>query len=405
MKWLRFAFRNVLRNRRRSLVTITLVAVGVTAILSAQGFSSNTNEMIRGITVDRIGNLIVSHPEYFERDEESTMELGMDGYGELRKVLESDERVKYVLPELRFSGMVSTSDKNGVFRGIAVDPLTFNRENSGISFVSGGPLSETTDRTKDPEIILGKDLAESLNVEVGDSLTLMSTTTYKGLNAIDYRVVGTVDVGSIQVNRFLIYMNLVDAQELIDTDEIHTLAVHLNDFYQTELIQGELNSGLSDWGVTHWSEEADTYDRVRALFGGIFGVMTFIVMIMVFFSVSNTMSQTVVERTREIGTMAALGTPKRSIIFNFVAEAFVIAFVGTIIGTALAFLIGAILASGGAQLPPGPGFTNPLPLNFLISSSLIVKTSIGLLIACTVASWFSARRGVKQPIVEALTHV
>lgn len=80
MRWLKFAFKNILRNSRRSIVTVTLVAVGVAAILSAQGFSNNTNHLIMEFTVDRIGSLIVSHAEFFDRDEESTMEMGLSDY-------------------------------------------------------------------------------------------------------------------------------------------------------------------------------------------------------------------------------------------------------------------------------------------------------------------------------------
>ncbi len=405
MKWFKFAFRNVLRNRRRSLVTIILVTIGVAAILSAQGFSSHTNHRIQGITVDRIGNLIVSHPEYFERDEVRTMELGIVDYNVLMNKLRGDERVKYVFPELRLSGMVSNGDKTSIFRAIAVDHTTFDREHGGIRFVSGGALSEVSDMPLDPEVILGKDLAESLNVDVGDYLTLMSTTTYKGINAVDFRVVGTVDIGSLQGNRYIIYLNLSDAQELVDTDAIHTLSIHLHDFEKTEIMQHKFTEDLVDLKVTHWSEEAEAYDRVKALFGGIFGVMTLIVMIMVFFSVSNTMSQTVVERTREIGTLAALGTGRSVIVFNFVTEAIIIALIGSSLGVVVASVVGIVLSASGAELPPGPGFTNPIPISFLISTSLMVKTSISLIVACAAASWFSARRGVKQPIVDALTHV
>ncbi len=405
MRWLKFAFKNILRNSRRSIVTVTLVAVGVAAILSAQGFSNNTNHLIMEFTVDRIGSLIVSHAEFFDRDEESTMEMGLSDYEGVKKILETDSRVDLVLPSMRFSGMISSDEKTGIFRALAVDAVEFHRDNSRTTFITGKALSLNPNMDGDPELVLGKDLAKSLNAEVGSSLTLMSSTTFGGLNAIDFVVVGTIDAGNIQANRYLAYMHIGDAQELVDTDQIHTMAIHLKDFDKTNSVYEELSDKFPNLGVTLWSSEAETYDRIKRLFGSIFGVMTLIVIIMVFFSISNTMTQTVVERTREIGTMAALGTPRKSIVMNFIIESFVIAIIGSVVGTALALLIGGSLAAGGAAIPPGPGFTAPIPLNFMITSRLIFNTAISLAVISAIASCFSARRGVKKSIVEALTHV
>ncbi len=405
MKWLKFAFRNVLRNRRRSLVTIALIAVGAAAILATQGFSHHTNEMILERTVNSSGGIIVSHPDFFERDEEKVLEMGLADYPSLISSLKADSRIKHVLPTIRFNGMVSNGDKTVIFYGVAHDATYFHREDAEIKFVSGTHLSMNPNPDKESEIILGKDLAKSLSVSVGDSLTLLSTTSSGVLNAIDFTVVGTVDVGVNQLNKSLIYTHISDTQELLDTDKIHTLSIHLYDFAQIPSLLTELQQNYPDLGITPWSDHAETYNKVKDVFGSIFGVIGVIVFIMVAFSVSNTMSQAVVERTREIGTMGALGTSKMLIVTNFIMEALIIGAIGVAIGVVLAFIAGFGLDVFNAQMPPGPGFTNPYPLRLLISISLIIDTLISLLIACFLASWFAASRGVKKPIVEALTHV
>lgn len=405
MRWLKFAFRSVLRNGRRSVVTVLIVAIGTVAILASQGFTNNTNSIMKLWTIDRVGNVIVSHADYFDREEETMMELSLQNYKSLKAALESDSRVRFVLPTVNFNGMISTDNKSGIFSGVAHDAKEFHRENSRARFVSGRALSEELDQQADAEIILGKGLAEYLNVEVGSSVTLMSSTTFNGLNAVDFVVVGIVDTGNIQANRYLVYTHLIDAQQLVDTEKVHILAVHLHEYNDTPELMKSLQTQYPNLGVSVWSERAESYKKVRALFGSIFGVMSLIVMIMVFFSVSNTMSQVVIERTREIGTMSAMGAPKRLILTTFVSEALIISFIGVVIGTIVSYLIGIWLAASGATIPPGPGFTNSLPLQFLISASLVVKTLISLVLACMFACWMAARRGANQVIVEALSHV
>lgn len=405
MKWFKFAFRNVLRNRRRSLVTIALIAVGAAAILSTQGFSHHTNEIILERTISSSGNIIISHSDFFQRDEETVLEMGLSDYSSLMNSLESDPRIKHVLPSIRFSGMISNGEKTMIFNGASHNAQYFHRDDSDINFVSGAPLSMNPDPNMEPEIILGKDLAKSLNVTVGDSLTLMSTTANGALNAIDFTVVGTVDLSVTQLNKSLIYTHISDAQELLDTNKIHSLSVHLQDFGQISSLLTELQQKHPDIAITPWSDHADTYNKVKEVFGTIFGVMGLIVIIMVSFSVSNTMSQSVVERTREIGTMGALGTSKKLIVTNFIMEALIISLIGGGVGVLLAFLAGFGLEIFNVQMPPGPGFSNSYPLRLLISMNLIFQTLICLLMACALASWLAVNRGVKKPIVEALIHV
>ncbi len=405
MRWLKFSIRSVLRNGRRSMVTVLIVAIGAVAILASQGFTNHTNSIMKLWTIDRVGNVIVSHKDYFDREEETMMELSLSNYRGVKEFLDNDDKVRFVLPAINFNGMISTDSKSGIFSGVAHDPEEFHRSNSRARFVAGRPLSKTLDQQADAEIILGKGLAEYLNVEVGGSVTLMSSTTFTGLNAIDFVVVGIVDTGNIQANRYLIYTRLLDAQQLVDTAAAHILAVHLHDHGDASALMETLQRQYPNIGVSSWSERAESYKKVRALFGSIFGVMSLIVMIMVFFSVSNTMSQVVIERTREIGTMSAMGAPKRLILTVFVSEALIIGVIGVVIGVVVSYLIGVWLGASGATIPPGPGFTNSLPLKFLISGSLVLNTLISLVLACMIACWMAARRGANQVIVEALSHV
>ena len=113
----------------------------------------------------------------------------------------------------------------------------------------------------------------------------------------------------------------------------------------------------------------------------------------------------VVERTREIGTLAAIGCYPRQIVRNFILEAFVIALVGAVLGVLIAGLTSVGLYLVEVQMPPPPGRSEGYPLYVYFSPVLALITTLVLMIICCSAAWLAAYKGANLPITEALTHV
>ena len=121
MKSLLLAWHNVMRNRRRSLVTILIATLGTASILVAGGFALYTYESLREGSAREVGHVTIAHKDYFEKDEETPLQLGLEGYGGLVRTLEQDPRVRRVLPRVSLSGLVSNGDKSMIFMGIGAD--------------------------------------------------------------------------------------------------------------------------------------------------------------------------------------------------------------------------------------------------------------------------------------------
>jgi putative ABC transport system permease protein len=157
--------------------------------------------------------------------------------------------------------------------------------------------------------------------------------------------------------------------------------------------------------VRHWRELAVFYGQVRLLYIGIFGFVGAVLVVIVILSAAIVMTMAVTERTREIGTLRALGTRPGGILRLFLSEGVVIAVVGCVAGMLFALAVRAALNASGIILPPPPGATHGMPIHVNFYPLAYVAGLFAMILTMTIASFFPARRASRIPIVEALTHV
>jgi putative ABC transport system permease protein len=406
MKWLAFAVRNVFRNRRRSLVTILIAAVGSAGILVGGGFALFTYEALRDAAARDSGHVIIADKDYFDRDEDSAMQFGLANSAPLRDRLELDPRVKRVLPRIQFSGLVSNGDKSSVFVGSGVDPGgEFAARGPFLQVVAGSTLSERPEKSQAPEVILGQDLARAMKAKPGSSLTLLTTTTAGSLNALDVRVQGIVSMGAPEIDKRLVMVDVATAQQLLLTDRISTLSVYLHDTEDTDAVRSELSRTLPGTALQTWGDQAFYYIAVRGLYNRIFGLLGVVIVVMVLFAVSNTLAMAVVERTREIGTLRALGTLPAQIVRIFALEGLVLGSTGVLLGMLAAAAVSIFFMFAGVQMPPPPGRSVGYPLLVNISAPLYALTAAAIVSLAVLAAWLVSRRAAARNVVEALGHV
>lgn len=405
MKWLKLALKNVLRNRRRAVVTVLITAVGVASILIGGGFANFTYISLQEMAARSTGHLIAAHQDYFSQEENTPMEFALKDYSALAKKLKSDKDVRYAIPRIEFSGLLSNGEKSTVFIGTGVDAkYEFKVKGPFLNVQSGHVLSKR-EQKNDPKIMLGANLAKSLNAQVNESLTLMSTTVDGGLNAMDVTVQGIFSTGIPEIDKRSIIVTIDTAQSLLVTDKVSSIALHLRNTAATFDKYAELSAQYPDLAWETWLDQAIFYKSVKDLYNRIFGLLGFIIVMMVFFSIYNTVSMSVVERTREIGTLRAIGTYTREINRNFILEGLIIGVIGAVIGISGAALTSLGLSLADIQMPPPPGQTNSYPLIISIPPMLYFLAAIMSFIVCTLAAWLSSNKAANKPIVGALSHV
>jgi putative ABC transport system permease protein len=402
MKWLKFAWQNTLRNRRRSLVTVAIAALGTAAILLAGGFALFTYQALAQSAARNTGHLIVGQPAQFTKDEDTPLQHGLDDADALKATLLADPAVRQVLPRIAFSGLISNGDKSTVMLATGVEPdAEFAVKGPFLNMTAGKVLASGTG---DAEVMLGEGLAKSLKAQPGASLTLLASTTDGALNALDVRVKGVFSTGVPDIDKRLVYTDIATAQKLLNTKRVSTLGVFLNRMEATGPAQQRIAAANPKLTVQTWLDQAFFYQSVRGLYNRIFGALGLIIGVIVVFVVTNAMAMAIIERTREIGTLRALGTLPSQLLRTLALEGMVLGGVGAACGALLAFGVSMLLYVVPVQMPPPPGSSRGYPLNIEIDPTLYLATVFAMVVLAMLASAWVARRTVHTPVVQALAH-
>ena len=401
-RWLKFAIQNTLRNRRRSLVTVSIAALGTASILLAGGFALYTYEALAQAAARTTGHLILARPDQFARDEDTPLQHGLDDVAALRTQLLADPAVRQVLPKVEFSGLISNGDKSTVMMATGVEPDSeFAVKGPFLTLTAGQVLASGS---TDAEVMLGEGLARSLKATPGSSLTLLASTTEGAMNAMDVRVKGIFSTGVPDIDKRLVYTDIATAQRLLVTERVSSFGVFLDRMESTQPVQQRLAAQLPQLAVQTWIDQAFFYRSVRDLYNRIFGALGLIIGVIVVFVVTNTMAMAIIERTREIGTLRALGTLPSQLLRTLALEGMVLGGVGAVTGAVLSLGISLMLYVVPVNMPPPPGRSVGYPLNISIDPLMYFVTLVAMVVLTMVASSWVARRTVNMAVVDALAH-
>jgi len=405
--FLSLAFRNIFRSRRRTLMMLLVVAGGVSALLLAGGYFSYMFWGFRETTIrNGVGHLQIFNARAFDRDETRVLENGLAGYESVRSIARSTPHVTGVAPRIEFFGMVSNGQKSGTYMGTAVVPAEERKMHFVPQVLAGRWFSPEGGEN---EVIVGAGLARSMNVKPGGGLTLLAVTADGALNGIDVDVVGVITTHFKELDDRLLQMTLPAAQRLLQTDRVTKLVVGLDNTDRTQAVRAVLASRLAGSQprviLKDWQELSPMYRQIVLMFGGILTFMAIIIFFMVVMSSSNTMMMAMFERTREVGTMLALGTPRAWVLALFVLEGALTGVLGAAAGLLAGNGIAALLNRAQIQLPPPPGNSTGFPLRILHVPEYMILASILVVLTLAAASIPPAWRASRLKVVEALAHI
>ena len=389
-------------------MTLVMVGGGVAGLLLSGGFFAFMMDGLREHTIQEgLGHLQIFSAEHFKRDETRVLDTGIDHWQQVAATVSSAKHVKGVAPRIDFYGMLSNGSKSSVFMGSAVEPIAEQslgfrpRIDSGRD-LDGKPNGEV-------EALIGSGLARSMSVKVGDGLTLLAVTSDGALNGVDVQIVGIVKTGYAEMDERYLRVSLASAQRLLQSDRVTNLVVGLDSTSNTDGVAAALAPRLSgskqEMVLKKWIDLAGYYKQVRTMFSGIFLFLGIIVFFMVLMSSINTLLMAMFERTREIGTMLAMGTPRLWIVALFMVEATLTGVLGAVTGVVGGNVLGFLLNKSGVHVPPPPGLTVDIPFRVLHLPSLMIGSSLIVIVSLALASILPAFRASRLQIAEALTHV
>ncbi len=402
MMWLKFAWHNTLRNRRRSAVTVSIAALGTAAILLAGGFALSTYQGLSEMAARSTGHLVLANPAQFDKDEDTPLQHGLDRADALRQSLLADPDVRQVLPRVEFSGLISNGDKSTVMMATGIDPDSeFAVKGPFLTVTAGAVLASGVSSA---EVMLGEGLAKSLKATPGSGLTLLASTTDGALNALDVQVKGVFSTGVPEMDQRLVYTDVATAQRLLNSTRVSSLGVFLARLERTDPVQERLVQAHPALKVKTWLDLAVFYQAVKNLYNRIFGTMGLIIGVIVVFVVTNAMAMAVIERTREIGTLRALGTLPRQLLVALGLEGMLLGGVGALAGALLALGVTGFLLVVPFEMPPPPGQTKGYPLLISFDALMYLGTMLSMVALTVLASVAVARKTIHMPVVDALAH-
>ncbi len=411
MRFIKIAWRNVFRNKRRSSLVLITIASGI-------GIFIILNSITAGFISDALTNTIETqtahlqiHSEgYEEKLDFLPLDIAIRDYQELEDELMKVPEVKAVTSRIEFGGLLAKDDLSIDLLGVAIQPEDEMRvvERLRNSIKEGSFLKEGEDG-----VLITEDTAKQIEAELGDKLIILAPTSYGDLGAIEVELVGFFDTGLITQDNSMMIIALGSAKRLLDMEgQITEMMIMHQDDEESERVAEIIRAGLKNKGLEintwqHYSQWLLDILNITYLF---IGILAFIIIVVASTGIINTMLMTIFERTREIGMMMSLGMRRATVMILFLIEALLLGALGSVIGCILGgsvswYLSRNPISIAASEVETASEFGIGQQLYAIFSTSdITLAFFIGVIIA-TLGALYPAYRASKVEPIEALRFV
>lgn len=401
MMRLKLAIRNITRHRLRSLLSISMIAGAVAAVILFQGFSSYSLAALKWIAAEnQYGNMQIASHKYWAPGKEGRAER-LFAINDLDELKSSVPQIERLSGRLSFFGLVSNGDLSVGGKIIGVDPVGEPNFSKSMRI----PEGRFFDGSGAKEVVVGRLLAKQMNVKEGDNITVLTNTIDGIMNAMDLTVAGLFSAGIDEIDGQVIYMPLSVTQEILDTQNVDIAVLKFKELDMAEANLENINNKLE---ATHpnlfarsWRDLAVLFRQVDKFYGVQNRLIEAILLALMFLGILNTVSMTVVERTGEIGTLRALGESRKDIVSQFVLESIMLSCIGIICGVLIS--AGCIrLVETVKIMTEMPGASTPFQIKIFFLWTSVFYASCLASVTTVVATMIPALRASRLDIVEAL---
>lgn len=411
MKWLKLAVRNIFRNKRRSFVTLMAIGVGFASISLFQGYIDHVYYGLRVIAIhgEGLGHLRVNKVGWQEKGklEPEKYMFSKEETQKIIKLVGEEKGVMLATPQIQVTGIVTNGIASTIFIAQGVVPKDDKTiKGTWASFL---PIKgQTLNDEKLYGIEIAEDLSNYLSLTQDKEGVVMAPTLSGQMNALDVKINGVYNTGSEFSNDKFMRFNFYFAQSLLDTQSAERIVILLKDWEDTErmrtVLLAKLKAAGIDCEIRTWEDLSLFFSKEKAFLRVMFTFLFSIVLVIVVMTTVNTMGMAILERTREIGTLRALGLKRRGVSLLFALEGALLGFFGSVMGIILHTCVWTIMRIYPPKYTP-PGIA--MPIDLVVN---MVPWMLFILLFCFVlfsmfAALIPARRAAKQNIVDSLGHV
>jgi putative ABC transport system permease protein len=452
--WLQIALRNLSRNLRRTLLTLGVIALGTAMSFAVAGYIDDALGKLRVETVSQFGNFQIAHPQFWsDRIGGIQSMIDEEMYDDVQEVFASYNAVSGSSPEILLSAIAIGGGSSKGLRALGFEPgneaLNYNNivigEDPGIDSESASG------------ILIGESLSKEFGVGIGDRVKLRGSTITGQANQVQLRIDGIFRRNDESDEAQLVFIPNAAAKKFLNlqTESFSKIVVTLNDIEATDSsavdIQKDLDAlavklteearadalsesqaaivafetaqtenpdpeavapelisddelaaiSVAALEVRSWKELSTYYQQVEGFFSALFGFLTIAVALLVFFIVFQVLTMSFLERTREVGTIRAIGTKRQQIFSMFIIESVLLGVLGGLVGIAGGWLLGqGFNTLDIGWLPPGAIRPVPVELSLTLANAWVplLISAVATLISALYPSIHSAR----LQIVDAL---
>ncbi len=397
--WFILSLRNLFRNSRRTMAILFTVALGSGALFSFDGFISGVLKELRYNTVHATsGYGQINTQGYRQTVFEEPTDHWISNREEVQDFISHLDGVENVFPRVSFSALLKSGNTTVGGSGQGIEASKEADFFHSLNVEKGEMLN-----LQPNGIILGRELANALHVEPGDSVTVIATSIKGAIDNDEFVVTGIFHTGSLEVDSHIFRIQLDAAQKLLKTSKIESFSLALRDFSNWTAVAKEVESSFQDLEATSFDVlEEINYKHSVDWLKAQFKVVQVIILAIVLLGIFNSISGSILERKQEIGNLRANGESIFQVMKLVITEGALLAIMGSVLGMVGAYSVLMLFVDKGLLMPPGPGQTRQFLVTFSFEWSMVFFTLMLSSIAAIIASFLAGIKVAKMTITKSL---
>jgi putative ABC transport system permease protein len=354
--YLRLAWRNVWRHRRRTLLIIIAMGLTLSMMMMYDGLVTGFNQAIYGNAIKVLGGNIQVHAPGYAAETGQTPLLPLPDDSAVVKAAEADPRVEAALRRIITGGLVTSPEGAFGVSILGIEPDIEAQTNLAAKNIAAGRFLQTGDADN---VLIGKGLADAMGVQVGDRISVAGRAAHQQMRNRTMTVVGIFDLGIPDIEKQMVYVSLPEAQDLYNLSGQSTeVSIVLKQIGEEKSVIAGLKTGLPDYEMKSYDESYPELAQALTTKGTAMTVFSIVIMIIAAIGILNLLLMAVYERTREIGVLGAIGFKPRQISLLFILEGALIGLVGVAAGIVMGLAFNGMLRAVGLDFTAFSGMTS-----------------------------------------------
>lgn len=417
---LKLAWRNIWRNKRRSLIVITSVVIGLIAIVLTNGLA---NGMLQQMLFNQI-NLNISHIQIHKKgfNDNKIVQSYIPDYQKVEDILKNNPEIESYSKRVLAAGILSSANNSSGVYIKGINP----EEESKVSIIKSSVIQGKYLGENKHDIIIGKKLADKLEVSIGDKVVAMTNTIHGNVGSDVFRIVGIFQTANSPYDKTSIYVNEKAEQGILGFDEpsgqytngpdkilqehYYEFVVITKNFQDVDKIKAGLQKQLgNEYEVLTYKDLLPMLIYQMEIFNKSMLIFNLIIGLALIFGIVNSMLMSVFERINEIGVLMAIGMKNLRLSLMIIFEALILGIFGTLAGLVVGLIINGLLSHSGLNLGLFSEGLGAMGVGSIVYPALSVSEIIGTVIfmpfVAVIAAFYPSYRAIKLEPIYAINYV